>query len=141
VPMESFFIDHLQRETCLEPDEVLTGVVLPALSPGWRGSYSKSRERTAGDFPIVSAAIGFELADGRMQDVRVVLGGVGLRPVRSHEAEAALTGGAPSEEAASRAADAALAKAQALSHNGFKVALAHALILRGVLRLAGEASR
>ena len=137
VPMQSFFVDHPQRETCLEHGEVLTGVVLPPLSPAWRGSYSKSRERTAGDFPIVGAALGFELVDGRMQGTRVVLGGVGLTPLRSHDAEALLNGREPSQEVAAQAADAALAVMQPLSHNAFKLDLARALILRGVVRLAG----
>ncbi|HEX5369958.1 MAG TPA: xanthine dehydrogenase family protein subunit M, partial [Dehalococcoidia bacterium] len=113
-------------------------VTLPALPPGWRGAYSKARERTAGDFPIVSVAIGFEVAGGRMRRVRIVLGGVAATPLRCRDAETLLEGQSPSEELARRAAGAALAGARPLEHNAFKVDLAHALIWRGIMRLASS---
>jgi xanthine dehydrogenase YagS FAD-binding subunit len=127
----------VRRETVLAPGEVVTHVILPPAPAGWRGHYSKARERTAGDFALASAAIGFAPADGRMTGVRVVLGGVAPTPLRSVAAEAVLEGQAPSEEVALRAAEAALAGARPLAHNGFKAELTRALILRGVMRLAG----
>ena len=139
LPVASFFtgpdIDPT-RENVLATNEVVTHVVLPPMPAGWRGLYTKSRERTAGDFPIVSGAIGYDLAGGRMTGVRVVLGGVAPTPVRMTVAEAVLEGQVPSEELAKRAADVALSGATPLSHNGFKVDLAHALIWRGITRLA-----
>ncbi len=141
LPVESFFAGPERdptRENVLAPGEVVTSVILPALPSGWRGAYSKARERTAGDFPIVSAAIGFEVAGGRMQRVRIVLGGVAPTPLRSRDAEALLEGQAPTEDLARRAADAALAGATPLEHNAFKVELAHALIWRGIMRLASS---
>ncbi|HEX5140704.1 MAG TPA: hypothetical protein VFX19_07155, partial [Dehalococcoidia bacterium] len=91
-----------------------------------------------GDFPIVSGAIGYEMTDGRMRGVRVVLGGVAPTPFRSLRAEILLEGQPPSEELAKRAADAALDGAAPLSHNAFKVDLAHALIWRAVMRLSAN---
>ena len=139
MPVASFFtgpdIDPT-HETVLAKDEVITHVVLPPMPAGWRGLYTKTRERTAGDFPIVSGAVGYELVGGRMTSLRVVLGGVAPTPLRVDEAEAVLEGEAPTEELAKRAAYAALAGASPLTHNGFKVDLAHALIWRSVMRLA-----
>lgn len=139
LPMTSFFtgpdIDPT-RENVLEAGEVLTAVVLPSMPQGWHGAYSKSRERTAGDFPIVSLALGFELRDGRMSHVRVVLGGVAPTPLRSRDAESALEGQPPTDAVASAAVVAAIAGATPLSHNAFKLELARALITRGVTRLA-----
>jgi len=139
LPLESFFTGpdlDPTRENVLEAGEVLTSVTLPPMPLGWRGAYSKSRERTAGDFPIVSLALGYELRDGRMTDTRVVLGGVAPTPLRSRDAESALEGQPPTDAVASAAADAALAVATPRSHNAFKLDLARALILRGVTRLA-----
>ena len=140
LPLTSFFttpdVDPT-RENVLEPGEVLTAVTLPPMPPGWRGAYSKSRERTAGDFPIVSLALGYELRDGRMTNARLVLGGVAPTPLRSLDAEAALESQPPDEAVASAAADAALTGATPLSNNAFKLDLARALIARGVTRLAG----
>jgi len=138
VALESFFIgpDTVPtRENILEPGEVLTNVTVPALPSAWRGAYFKARERTAGDFPIVSLALGYELRDGRMTHVRLVLGGVAPTPRRVRDAEAALEGEAPGETVAAVAADAALGGAAPLQHNAFKLDLARALITRSVIRL------
>jgi xanthine dehydrogenase YagS FAD-binding subunit len=138
-PAETFFKGpdfDVRRENVLVEDEVVTYVILPPMPAGWRGTYSKARERTAGDFALASAAIGYEVVDGRMKGVRVVLGGVAPTPLRSTEAERTLEGQAPLEAVAAMAAAAALASATPLSHNGFKLDLLGALITRGVMRLA-----
>ena len=139
IPIGSFFtgpeVDP-SRENVIAPGKVLTSVAVPAPPSGWRGSYRKSRERSAGDFAIVSLAVGYELRGGRMGHVRVVLGGVAPTPLRSTAAEAVLEGNEPAEPLAAAAADAALAGAVPLSHNAFKLDLARALIVRGVMRLA-----
>jgi xanthine dehydrogenase YagS FAD-binding subunit len=136
---EAFFAGpeiDVRRENVLEPGEIVTHAILPPMPPGWRGVYSKARERTAGDFAIAAAAIGYDLVGGRMTGVRVVLGAVAPAPFRSTAAEAMLEGQRPTEAVARGAADAALAGATALSHNGFKLDLLRALIERGVMRLA-----
>jgi xanthine dehydrogenase YagS FAD-binding subunit len=139
LPLTAFFagpdVDP-RRENVLAAEEVLTFVTIPAHSTGWRGTYSKSRERTAGDFPIVSLALGCELRGGVISDVRLVLGGVAPAPLRSLDAEAELNGRPPSDDVARAAAGAALTGATPLSHNAFKLDLARALILRAVTRLA-----
>ncbi len=139
VALEAFYAvaaTDPQRETLLEPGDVLTAVTVPPVPPEWRGSYFKARERTAGDFPIVSLALGYELNDGRMTHVPLVLGGVAPAPWRVHDAEAALEGREPAEDVSALAADIALAGAAPLQHNEFKLDLARALITRGVTRLA-----
>jgi xanthine dehydrogenase YagS FAD-binding subunit len=138
-PLEAFFTGPEQdvtRETCLQPDEVLTGVIVPEAAADWRAIYTKGRERTAGDFAIVSVAVGFALLDGRMHDCRVVLGSVAPTPLRSIEAEALLSGQPPTVEVAAATANAALAKALPLSHNGYKVELAKVLLERAIMRVA-----
>jgi xanthine dehydrogenase YagS FAD-binding subunit len=139
VGAESFFTGpdpDPRRETVLEPRELVTSVILPPMPSGWRGVYSKARPRTAGDFAIVSASVGFELKGGRMAGVRIVLGSAAPTPIRRPLAEALLEGQEPSEDLAQQAAVAALAEAQPLSDNGFKIDLARALISRGVMRVA-----
>ncbi len=139
VALESFFVGpegDPGRENVLEPGEVLTTVTVPSPASGWRGAYFKARERTAGDFPIVSLALGYALRGGRMTQVRLVLGGVAPTPRRVRDAEAALEGNEPGEAVAAAAANAALAGAVPLQHNAFKLDLARALITRGVTRLA-----
>jgi xanthine dehydrogenase YagS FAD-binding subunit len=139
LPLEQFFAGperDVQRENVLADDEILTAVILPPLELSWRGTYLKARERTAGDFPLVSAAVGYTLATGAIQHARVVLGGVAPVPWRSPEAEAVLTGQSPSPAVAARAAEAALAVAQPLQHNAFKLDIGRALLTRAIIAVA-----
>jgi xanthine dehydrogenase YagS FAD-binding subunit len=139
LPLEQFFAGperDVQRENVLADAEVLTAVTLPPMPLSWRGTYVKARERTAGDFPLVSAAVGYALDSGAIQHARVVLGGVAPVPWRSPQAEAVLTGQSPAPELAARAAEAALAAAQPLRHNAFKLDIARALIARAIMTVA-----
>ncbi|HEY5869617.1 MAG TPA: FAD binding domain-containing protein [Candidatus Tectomicrobia bacterium] len=139
LPLEQFFAGperNVHRENVLADAEVLTAVLLPPLELSWRGTYLKARERTAGDFPLVSAAVGYILAAGAIQQARVVLGGVAPTPWRSPQAEAVLTGQPLSAALAAHAAEAALAAAQPLQHNAFKLDVGRALLTRAIMAVA-----
>jgi len=75
------------------------------------------------------------VTDGRLSHVRIALGGVGTKPWRSREAEAALDSASPDEASFERAAAAALANARPQSQNGFKVELAQRCLIQA-LKLA-----
>jgi xanthine dehydrogenase YagS FAD-binding subunit len=139
--LEQFFVGperDVRRENVLVADEVLTAVTLPAMPPGWRGTYLKTRERTAGDFPLVSVAAGYALDAGRIHQARLVLGGVAPVPWRSAAGEAVLEGQPPSPALAARAAAAALESAKPLAHNAFKVEIGRATVERAVMAVASS---
>ena len=141
MPLQQFVAgpEHdVRRENVLADDEILTAVALPACPLGWQGTYLKARERTAGDFPLVSVAVGYSVVDGRMRHVRLVFGGVAPIPWCSHDAEAVLEGGVPSRELASQATEVALARAHPLAHNAFKLDMARALVPRAILAVAAQ---
>jgi xanthine dehydrogenase YagS FAD-binding subunit len=141
LPLEQFFAgpeQDVRRENVLAADDVLTAVTLPAAPPGWQGTYLKARERTAGDFPLVSVAVGYSLDAGLIRQARLVLGGVAPVPWRSPAAEAVLEDQRPSPALAARAAAAALAGAQPLSHNAFKVEMGRALVERAIMAVASS---
>ncbi len=110
----------------------MTAVAVPTPPEGWRGVYLKSRERTAGDFPMVSVAFGCAVAGGKMQHVRMVLGGVAPAPLPCPEAEALLEGSAPAPALWEGAVEAAFAEATPLAHNGFKVELGRNLVRKAL---------
>jgi xanthine dehydrogenase YagS FAD-binding subunit len=123
-----------QRETILEPGELITFVTLPAPKAGSKQIYLKLRDRASYEFALSSAAIVAVVNGGKLDFVRVALGGVGTKPWRSLEAERALHGKTADEKVFRQAAEAALHGAQPQSENGFKVQLAkrcitHALTL------------
>jgi xanthine dehydrogenase YagS FAD-binding subunit len=139
--LEEFVVgpeQQVQRENVLAADEMLTEVAVPASPAGWQGTYLKARERTAGDFPLVSVATGYCLNDGRIRQARLVLGGVAPTPWRYHEAEAVLEGGVPSQELASQVTEMLLAPARPLAHNAFKLDIARALVPRAILAVAAQ---
>jgi xanthine dehydrogenase YagS FAD-binding subunit len=137
VPIGDFFLvpgNTPQRENVLEPGELITFVTLPAPKTGSKQVYLKLRDRASYEFALSSAAIVAVVSNGKLDFVRVALGGVGTKPWRSLEAERALHGKTPDGRVFRQAAEAALHGAQPQSENGFKVQLAkrcitHALTL------------
>jgi xanthine dehydrogenase YagS FAD-binding subunit len=113
-----------QRETVLEPGDLITHVTLPRPAPGSRSLYLKLRDRASYEFALASAAVVVTAADGKITRARVALGGIGTKPWRSPEAEAELSGQLATEAVFRKAADAALRDAKPQSQNGFKVELA-----------------
>jgi xanthine dehydrogenase YagS FAD-binding subunit len=113
-----------ERENVLEPGDLVTHVTLPPPRAGSRQVYLKLRDRASYEFALASTAVVMELAGGNVKYVRIAMGGVGTKPWRSPEAEAALTGKPANPANFKKAAEAALQGAKPQSHNGFKVELA-----------------
>jgi xanthine dehydrogenase YagS FAD-binding subunit len=116
-------------ETVLDPGDLVTHVTLPSPSTDERSIYLKLRDRASYEFALVSAAVALTVSNGTIVSARFALGGVGTRPWRVIEAEGALVGQTPSDEAFRRAADICLKRARPQSQNGFKVELAKRCIV------------
>jgi xanthine dehydrogenase YagS FAD-binding subunit len=126
IPMDKFHLlpgDTPERETVLEPGDLITHVTLPPPVAGSRSFYLKLRDRASYEFALASAAVVVVVADGKLTYARVALGGVGTKPWRSREAEKSLTGQPAEERTFRSAAEAALQDAKPQSENGFKVEL------------------
>lgn len=140
VPIGDFYVlpgTTPQRETVLEPGDLITHVTLPAPAASARSVYLKLRDRASYEFALASAAVIATVSGGKITHARVAMGGVGTRPWRSPEAEAALMGQAPGTAAFQAAADAALQGARPQSQNAFKVELAKRCVVH-TLGLATE---
>ena len=124
-----------EKEHALEPDEIITGVILPPLPSKAHSLYVKLRDRESYEFALASAAVVLELDGGKIREARIALGGVATKPWRATAAEAVLRGAAPGEEVFRRAAEAALQGAQPRRHNAFKIELGKRVVT-GTLALA-----
>jgi len=94
--------------TALQDDELLVEARLPMLAADTRcGFYEFSRR--AGDFAMAAALGTYRLEGGRMIEPRVAVGGVEPNPRRIAEAERALAGAEPGDQAFRAAAAAATA--------------------------------
>jgi xanthine dehydrogenase YagS FAD-binding subunit len=128
--------DEPQRDTLLDPAELITAVTLPPPISGARSRYRKVRERSSFAFALVSVAALLALDDGVVSEIRIALGGVAHVPWRAELAENALLGEPAGEEAFAAAAEAELAQAQPLRDNGYKLALARNLIVQTLTELS-----
>lgn len=141
VPFEAFHLpygDDPARETVLRQGEIVTAITVRATPAGRRSTYVKVRDRQSYAYALVSAAVALDMEGDRVRAARVALGGVASRPWRSHQAEAALVGKVPDEEAGLHAGAAAFAQAKPGRHNAFKVDLGRRAVARALLTAAGR---
>ncbi|MPY50955.1 FAD binding domain-containing protein [Streptomyces acidicola] len=144
LPLAGFYLpvgDTPHRETALPPGALITGVTLPPAPVAAHSRYRKVRERASYAFAIGSIAAALDVKDGVVQDVRLAFGAVASRPWRARTAERALTGAPADAETFAAAADAELAAAEPLPHNGYKVTLMRNLVVAVLTELAEETAR
>jgi xanthine dehydrogenase YagS FAD-binding subunit len=137
MPLEKFYVttkDNLYQETVLAPGELVSEIRVPELKPGTKSAFVKTRIRGSWDFALASAAVSLRVQNGVVQEARVCLGGVSPRPYRAEAAEKALVGKKADEATAKAAAEAALADAEPMSMNAYKVDLAKAVLKRAIVQ-------
>jgi aerobic carbon-monoxide dehydrogenase medium subunit len=102
IAASDFFVDYLT--TSLLPGEILTGVRVPKLGPGWGYRYEKFH-RTAQSWATVGVAALVRRSNGQVAEARIGLANMGSVPVRAGAAEAAAAGAQASREALRAAAE------------------------------------
>ena len=135
IPLVDFHLvpgAHPERETVLQPGELITAVDVPALPWARRSHYRKVRDRASFAFALASAAVALDVDGTTVRAARVALGGVGTKPWRSGEAERALVGQPTTPAAFRAAAEEALRGAKAYRENGFKIELAKRTLVRAL---------
>ncbi|HEX3465665.1 MAG TPA: xanthine dehydrogenase family protein subunit M [Candidatus Elarobacter sp.] len=143
IPIEALYVqpgERPDRETSLAPGELIVAVELRAEPLYTRSHYLKIRDRASFEFALASVACAVAVDGGRIVGARLALGGVATVPWRAREAEAALAGAAPGEEAFRRAAELALAGARTREHNAYKVELAKRAVVRALRTVCGGAA-
>jgi len=127
IPIRDFHLlpgDTPNRETVLEPGDLITHVTLPPPVAGSKQVYLKLRDRASYEFALASAAVVLTVDGGKVSYIRIAMGGIGTKPWRSPEAEAVLAGKPVNAESFRQAAEAALRDAKPPSENKFKIELA-----------------
>ena len=132
--------DEPERDNTLHPDELIIGIELPPSPYAEHSWYLKVRDRHSYAFALVSVAAGLHIVDGTIRGAAIGMGGVAAMPWRVSEAEASLVGQQPTEAAFRQAARIAMAGAQPLRQNGFKVDLGMHSVVRA-LTVAAEVPR
>ena len=75
--LEKFYLtpeQNVTREHSLRPGELLTGVVIPAVSRGTKSAYQKYGEKDSHDWPIADAAVVLQMDGNTVRKASIVLG-------------------------------------------------------------------
>jgi xanthine dehydrogenase YagS FAD-binding subunit len=146
IPFEFFHRlpgDAPERDTSLQPGDMITGVRLPPAAAAFarHASYLKIRDRTSYAFALVSAAAALRFEDHKIVEARFAIGGVAAKPWRSREAEASLTGHGGDAGSFRQAAEMAMAGAKPSGDNAYKIELATRVLTRALILAAAGTPR
>src|SRR3954466_10324951 len=128
--------DTRQRDTNLQPDEIVIEIELPARGFAENYTYLKIRDRLSYAFALVSVAAALELDGNTIKEARLALGGVAHKPWRDPAAEAVLRGKPANQATFTEAAELLLRDAKGFGHNTFKIDLAKRVIVRAMTQAA-----
>ena len=125
-----------QRESTLQPGELVTHFVLPDAAGLYNATY-EVRQSAGPDMPLAAAAAALHISASRVQQASVIMGQVAPIPWNSEAAANCLIGQTVTSDLAEEAGRQAVAQATPLSDNQYKIKLAATAVKRAVLRAAG----
>lgn len=125
-------------ETDLQAGELITAIEIPPIDFAKNSLYRKVRDRASYAFALVSVAAALQTENGKIENVRLAMGGVAHKPWRCFEAEKVLQGADATVENFRQAAEAELKDAKGFSGNSFKIELAKRTIVEVLSELAAE---
>ncbi|REJ66154.1 MAG: molybdopterin dehydrogenase [Planctomycetota bacterium] len=145
IPLEELYqtpIDESQRETILQPNQVLAQILLPQAdaSAAVASAAYEVRHGEGPDDPLAAAAASLRIESGVVRQAKLVLGQVAPTPRVADTASRLLVGHAVDQLRAEAAGRAAVADATPLSRNEYKVQLAEVAATRAILKAAGLAT-
>jgi xanthine dehydrogenase YagS FAD-binding subunit len=139
IEADKFFVmpdRNMYGETVLEPNELLTHVILPR-TPNLKSAHYEVKFKQSHDWPIAMASVALSMSGNTIQSARVVLGAVAPVPWRSTAAEAVLKGKPLNEATAAEAAEAAVKNAKPMTQNAYKIQVARTALQRAILKAGG----
>jgi CO/xanthine dehydrogenase FAD-binding subunit len=144
IPADRFFAGYYQ--TVLEPDEIVTEILIPEQPAGSGTAFLKFLPATQDDYATVSVAARIALdRNGTVAEARVALGAAAMVPVRARAVETALLGNAANEnifrEAASLVLDAIDPVADFRGSAEYKRKMAIVHVRRALAEAAAKAKR
>ncbi len=142
IALEDFYelpIDNIRREHILQPNQFIAAVRVPQPVAGTKSTYLKFREKQSLDFAIVSVAAVLQMEGKTCKKASLVLGGVAPKPWRVEAAEAELNGKQLTADVIAKAANAAVANANPMSQNSYKIQLTKVMVRRALEKLMSVA--
>ncbi len=142
IPLTDLYANDGIHYLTKAPGEILADVILEPAA-GWRSTYWKLRRRGAFDFPVLSVAAAVRLAKGGVvEEARIVLGSVAMRPLEAPEAAASLRGAPLGDDAIEAAAGLAVRAAKPMDNTDFALhwrkRVARAFVTYALRELRGD---
>jgi 4-hydroxybenzoyl-CoA reductase subunit beta len=81
IPLRDFYTGEGDDHRRLQPSELVTKIILPRSSSGYRGTYRKLRVRGSIDYPLAGVAIAIKRTNGCIEDIKIALTAVNPAPV------------------------------------------------------------
>jgi xanthine dehydrogenase YagS FAD-binding subunit len=130
IKAEDFFQVSVAGTTVLDHDEIVLEIMVPVPGKNTKSAFTKFALRKSIDFPIVNCAISIVSKDKKIEQARICLNAVFVKPYRPFKAEEAIIGEPLETKTAELAGNKAVAEVQPLSHNGYMVQVARTLVTR-----------
>ena len=118
LPLSEFYGEDGIERIHLEKFEILTRVIIPQSSAGWRGNYQKLRLRGSIDYPMAGVAVALRLKGGVVEQARLAITGVNPAPVLVTTASNALQGRPANQHYANVVGELAAQMAKPLTTSG-----------------------
>lgn len=138
IPIDSLYrlpdADH-RAQTILIPGEIVVKISIPPMPAGSSAVFLKLMDRAAWSFALVSVAVAVQRNGDRVEQARIVFGGVAGMPWRVHAAEQLLLDQRIDGSLAGAVSEACVSAAKPLKDNVYKIPMARNLVKRALLNL------
>jgi xanthine dehydrogenase YagS FAD-binding subunit len=135
VNAEDYFIGpsiDITHMTVLKPGDLLTAIRIPATWAGAKFYFEKVRDRQVWDFPLMNVASAMVVSGGNIERIRIVVNAAAATPLRLTAVENAVRGQPPSAATGEMGGKLAIAGAEPLRYNGYKIPLMRNLVKRAI---------
>jgi xanthine dehydrogenase YagS FAD-binding subunit len=135
VNAEDYFIGpaiDITRMTVLKPGDLLTAIRIPATWAGAQFYFEKVRDRAVWDFPLLNVASAMVVTGGNIERIRIAVNAAAARPLRLTAVEDAVRGKPRNASTGEMGGKIAVAGAEPLRYNGYKIPLMRNLVKRAI---------
>jgi xanthine dehydrogenase YagS FAD-binding subunit len=135
VNAEDYFIGpsiDITRMTVLKPGDLLTAIRIPSTWAGAQFYFEKVRDRQVWDFPLMNVASAMVVSGGNIERIRIVVNAAAAHPLRLTAVENAVKGQPRNTATGEMGGKIAIAGAEPLRYNGYKIPLMRNLVKRAI---------
>jgi 4-hydroxybenzoyl-CoA reductase subunit beta len=141
IPLQDFYTGLGDTYRNLQTNELVTRVILPASSAGYRGVYRKLRVRGSIDYPLAGVAVVIKRSNGHIADAHIAITAVNPAPMLLKGVSELMVGKAMDEAIAEAVGDLAAKTAKPLTTSAltpeYRREMIRVFTRRAVLAAAG----